>query len=68
MMNRRWEIIGDLLLIAFGIILVYIFIVIELLGQYGQEQNSIIRRIELFMGVPILLLGVERFIRDVRSK
>lgn len=67
-MNSRWEIIGDLLLIAFGIILVYIFVVIELLGQYGQEQNSIIRRIELFMGVPIFLLGIERLIRDVRRK
>ena len=62
-----WEIIGDCLLITFGVILIYIFIMIEVLGYYGVEQNDIIRWVELFMGIPILWLGINRFIQDIKK-
>ena len=61
------EIIGDCLIIAFGIILVYIFITIEILGYYGIENNVIIRNIELYIGVPIIALGIWHFIKDLRN-
>ena len=62
-----WEIIGDCLLITFGVILIYIFIMIEVLGYYGVEQNDIIRWVELFIGIPIIGLGINRFIQDIKK-
>ena len=62
------DIIGDSLIIAFGITLVYIFVVIELLGFYGHEPNKIMRWVELIMGAPIIFIGVERLIDDIRNK
>lgn len=62
------EIIGDALLIAFGIILIYIFAVIEIMGYYGQEANKYIRWVELFAGLPILLIGIDRLIEDWKRK
>ena len=62
------EIIGDLLLIAFGIILLYIFVSIEMLGIYGVESNKFIRWFELFMGGLILALGIDRLLHDMGKK
>jgi len=62
-----WEILGDALLIFLGAFLIYIFLMIEILGYYGQEQNVIVRRIELFLGLPILVLGIAHLIRDLRD-
>ena len=62
-----WEIIGDALIIAFGVLLIYIFVVIEVMGQYGYEPNKYIRWFELFMGVPMILLGINRLIKDARK-
>lgn len=69
-MKNFWEhykeLLADAMLIIFGGILIYIFVVIELLGYYGVEANAIIRRIEIIMGIPLIILGVERFIHDIR--
>ena len=62
-----WEIIGDGLIIVFGIILIYIFITIDVLGYYGVEDNAIIKNIELYMGMPIIALGIWHLIRDLRN-
>ena len=67
MKHSLLEIIGDAMLVAFGVILIYIFLTIEVLGQYGHEPNRYLRWFELFMGLPLILLGVERFFRDVRE-
>jgi|TARA_Y100000034_G_scaffold83027_1_gene99433 uncharacterized membrane protein YfhO len=60
------EIIGDAMLVAFGCILLFIFLTIEVFGRYGVENNIFIRWVEIFMGLPLIVLGVERFIHDVR--
>jgi len=67
-MNKTdiWEIIGDALMIAFGIMLVYVFFVVEVMGQYGMENNRYIRWFELFMGLPIIGFGIFHIIRDLR--
>mgnify|MGYP001570687262 CR=1 FL=1 len=67
-MKFSWlEIIGDALLIVFGLILIYIFVTIEILGYYGMEENSIIRWIELWIGIPIIMVGLNRLIKDVKK-
>jgi len=59
------EFIGDALLIAFGIIMIYVFLCIEVLGRYGVENNVIVRNFELYMGIPIILIGITRLIDDI---
>jgi len=66
-MNNK-ELIGDALLIAFGVILIYIFVVIEVMGFYGQEANKYIRWAELVMGIPVILIGIERLLDDIKAK
>lgn len=70
-MRHLWEVykelLSDALLIICGVILVYIFVTIEIVGWYGQEANSIIRRVELMLGILLLLLGSERFFLDWRQ-
>jgi cytochrome c biogenesis protein CcdA len=61
------ELIGDVLLIAFGLILIFIFVTIELLGIFGTEPNRFIRWFEMIMGIPLIVLGIERFIKDVKK-
>jgi|TARA_R100000049_G_C1924892_1_gene69455 uncharacterized membrane protein YfhO len=64
--NEIKEILGDAMLVAFGCILLFIFLTIEVFGRYGVENNTFIRWVEIFMGLPLIVLGVERFIHDVR--
>ena len=61
------EIIGDALIIALGIILIYVFTCIEILGYYGAEQNTIIRIAELYGGIPIILFGLYHIVNDVKG-
>ena len=61
------EIIGDLLVILFGCLLLYIFVIIEILGAYGHEPNKYIRWAEITMGVPIVILGINRLIQDIKE-
>lgn len=67
----RWdellEIIGAALVICFGIVLIFIFVQIEVLGYYGQEQNAILRRGEIAMGLVILAIGAKLLWRLVRK-
>ncbi len=65
-MRDLWEFIGDLMLIVFGAIMIYIFLTIEIFRVYGAEANKYIRWGELFMGIPIIALGVNRLIRDIK--
>ena len=64
--NMYGEILGDIFLILFGVMLFYIFIVIEIQGRYGQETNQFIRRLEVIMGIPIILLGINRLLKDLK--
>jgi len=63
-----WEIVGDCLLVAFGAILIFIFVTIEVLGYYAVENNRYLRWFEIYMGFPILALGLFHFKRDMRRK
>ena len=65
MIKSLLELMGDALIIVLGIILIFIFVSIELLGYYGMEQNAIIRRAELCAGPLIILFGLYHFIVDV---
>jgi len=66
--DKFGEMIGDSLIIAFGCILIFIFVTIEILGIYGVENNQWLRWFELIMGVPIIALGINRLIRDIRRR
>ncbi len=52
------EFLGHLLIILFGVVLIYIFYIIEVLGSYGAESNRILLWVEQYMGFPIILLGI----------
>lgn len=65
---KGWlEIVGDLLLIAFGVILLYIFITIGFCGWYGWEDNKIVLYTEIGMSLFIMGLGVNRYLNDLRG-
>ena len=60
------ELIGDALIVGFGIILLFIFVTIEMYHSFGQEPNKYIRWIELFLGGVIVLAGIERMVDDLK--
>ena len=62
------EIIGDCFIIALGLLLIYIFVLIEVFHFYGVEPNKYIRWFELVFGIPTILLGINRFIGDIRRR
>ncbi len=62
------EILGDALLMASGAAFFYQFVTIAFLGWYGREPVKWILAIEILMGVAIFALGLERFLKDVRSR
>jgi len=64
--NEIKEILGDALIVAFGVVALFIFIVIEVFGRFGYEPNRYILWLEIFMGIPMIILGVERFIHDMK--
>jgi hypothetical protein len=70
-MMNKWEMFKSMLayamVVIFGILLVYIFLTIEVFGVYGQESNAILRYIELFMGIPIIALGIDRLRKYIRT-
>jgi len=66
MIKDLLELMGDMLIIALGIIMVFIFFCIEILGYYGMEQNSIIRTVELYFGIPIVLFGIYHLVNDIK--
>lgn len=70
-MKHFWEtykeILADLLLGFSGLFLIYVFLTIEVFGIYGAEANSIVRTAEVGLGVFFVFLGIERFIKDLRS-
>ena len=65
-MKSFLEILGDAYVIFLGVLLIYIFLTIEVFGYYGGEANAVIRRVELFSGVPITALGVYLLAKDIR--
>ena len=65
---KKWiEILGDALIIVFGLWSLLMFVTI---WQYGTsvfiEPNSVILTIETVVAIMIILIGVERFIDDSR--
>jgi putative Mn2+ efflux pump MntP len=64
--NDYKELLGDALLIFFGAWMVYVFITIEILGQYGKEPNAIIRWVEIGGSWLIIVLGIDRVIQDIK--
>lgn len=67
-MKLLLELIGDFLLVGFGIVLIFIFVLIEILGYYAMEQNATIRAIELYMGFPIILFGIYHIVKDIKER
>lgn len=62
------ELLGDALLIAFGAVMVFIFGSISITGGYmAIESNPYILYTELGMGFFILLIGINRFLNDIRG-
>ncbi len=62
------EIIGDILLIAMGIILLIHFVLFWTVGWiHIGESNSAILAVETLMAVGIIILGIDRYINDVRK-
>jgi GGDEF domain-containing protein len=62
------EFLGDALLIAFGAVLAFQFITIQIMGRYGQEPNQVILVTEIIASLMITLIGIERFIKDVNNR
>lgn len=62
------EFVGHLLVILFGVVLIYIFYIIEMLGRYAAESNEIILRLEQYMGFPIILLGIYLLTDNILKK
>ena len=69
--RRLWEdfkeLIGDSFIISSGIILIFIFVTIEVMGIFGKEENAIILWVELFLGVPMIVLGISRLVKDLKA-
>jgi hypothetical protein len=63
--NAYKELLGDAFLIMFGGMWLYVFITIEIYGQYGREPNAIIRWAELIGGGAIVFLGIDRLVGDI---
>ncbi len=67
-MKTFLEILGDLVLIGCGIAFIYIFFSIWLSGGYmAVERSKTMLYFEMGLGITILLLGIGRFIDDVRN-
>ncbi len=62
---RLENVIGDCMIIAFGVILAFIFITIEIVGWVGHEENQYILWVEILLSIPVIILGCRRFKRDV---
>jgi len=60
------RIIADALVVALGLILIYIFHTIEVLGMYGQESNAAILFIEKYLSIPIIIIGLTTVVTDLR--
>lgn len=63
------EIVGDTIIIIFGVILVILFGVIVATGKvYFWEPNIYIAWAEFMMAVAILFIGFDRFHDDLRRR
>jgi len=61
------EIIGDLLIIGCGLAFLYIFGSILFYGNYwAGESNQLILNIEIIMALLIIIIGLERYIDDLK--
>jgi hypothetical protein len=62
----KFELLGDTLIIALGLVLLVVGVIEQcLLGDfYGQEPNSIILYSELSISILILILGINRIYTD----
>ena len=61
------EIIGDALLITFGVIMVYVFVTIEIMGRYGVENNAVLRWFEIGLGIFSFGFGIWHLRRDLKG-
>ncbi len=71
-MRKLWgmykELLGDLVILLCGGLLLYIFVVIELQGRYGQEPNRYIRWAEIALGPVVIALGIDRLLQDLKRR
>ena len=71
-MKRAWnlfrELLGDAFIILGGFLMLYLFVLIEIFGLFAHEPNAIIRWAEIVMGPVFMVLGIDRFIRDLRVR
>ena len=61
-----WELVGDCLIVGLGLVLIFVFFCIEVLGYYGVEQNAVILWLEKYLGFPIAIIGACLFVADVK--
>ena len=59
------EILTDILLIASGMALGFVFISIKFFGRYWVEPNSWILWAEIIMSACIIILGIDRLRDDL---
>jgi putative Mn2+ efflux pump MntP len=64
---ERWkELFGDILVIIYGVWMVYVFSHILLYGSFvGVEPHPWLIKAELLLSVLIMILGIERLIKDL---
>ena len=68
MWEKFKEILGDLVLIGCGVAFLYIFISIIVTGGYiAVEERIIVNWCEIIMAAVILIVGIDRFIGDVKK-
>lgn len=65
LIRKMRELLGDILLIACGIALGFIFITIKILGRFWVEPNSWILWAEIIMSACIIILGIDRLRDDL---
>ena len=65
--SDKLEILGDVMIVAFGVVLIIQFVEIFVLGNYGKTPNYYILWTELILSIPIIVLGINRFIQDARK-
>lgn len=67
-MNKILEVIGDTIIIAAGIVFVYLFAGIAVTGGYvAVEPRRPVLVTELVLAALIILIGINRFIDDLKK-
>ena len=67
-MKRLLDMLALAMIPAFGATLIFIFWTIEVRGSWGKEDNPFILGIEMIIGFGILILGIWKIVRELRTR